>query len=136
MGYFMRYVVTHPNETTLDLIETALKQASSLYSIQRSEGEYGQLNHNTMMKNSTGSFLYGYTTLNGAVVSGTTTLATITWKFLVSPGTTTQHFVLATVSPKLGTMLLDTGLNQIVYTATDGSLTILSSRPCPLGPAP
>src|SRR2546426_3927751 len=43
MGYFMRYVVTDPNETTLDLIGTALKQASSLYSIQRSEGECGQL---------------------------------------------------------------------------------------------
>jgi len=39
----MRYVVTDPNETALDLIETALKQASSVYSIQRSEGERGQL---------------------------------------------------------------------------------------------
>src|SRR5213596_843558 len=39
----MRYVVTDPNETALDLIETALKQASSVYSIQRSKGERGQL---------------------------------------------------------------------------------------------
>jgi hypothetical protein len=87
-----------------------------------------------MMKNSTGSLLYGYTALNGTVVSGTTILATITWKFLVSPGTTTEHLVLRTESPKLGTMLLDTSLSQVGYTTTDGGLTIKPTTPCPLAP--
>jgi len=41
---------------------------------------WNAVSHNTAIKNATGSLLYGYSTLNGAVVSGSTTLATIMWE--------------------------------------------------------
>ncbi len=97
---------------------------------------WNAVNHNTAMKNATGSLVYGYSTLNSAVVSGTTTLATIKWKFLVSPGSTTEHIALKTENPTLGTMLLDPNLSQVGYTTTDGGLTIQPTRPCPLAPTP
>jgi hypothetical protein len=43
MGYFMRYIVTDDREVSLDILETALKNANPLYSIQRSKGEFGEL---------------------------------------------------------------------------------------------
>ncbi len=97
---------------------------------------WNAVGHTTVINNATGSLLYGYSTLNSAVVSGTTTLVTITWKFLVSPGSTTEHFVLTTEDSKLGTMLLDPGLSQVGYTTIDGGLTIWRRIPCPLAPAP
>ena len=97
---------------------------------------WNAVSHNTAIKNATGSLLYGYSTLNGAVVSGTTTLASITWKFLVSPGTTAEHIVLTMENSNLGTMLLDPGLGRVGYTTTDGGLTIQPTRPCPQAPTP
>ena|SRR5437016_1142607 len=95
---------------------------------------WNAVSHNTAIKNATGSLLYGYSTLNSAVVSGTTTLATITWKFPVSPGTTTEHIVLTTENSNLGTMLLDPGLGHVGYTTIDGGLTIKPTLPCPQSP--
>lgn len=43
MGYYMRYVVTDDGPVSLELLETALKQASSQFAIQRSKEELGEL---------------------------------------------------------------------------------------------
>ena len=43
MGYFMRYIVTGSGEINLEVLETALKHANPLYSIQRSKASHGEL---------------------------------------------------------------------------------------------
>jgi len=94
---------------------------------------WNNINHNTAMNNATGNLAYAYTTLNGATVSGDTTLLSIRWKFLVSPGSTTVHFVLTTEND-LATKLLDVNVDPVSYATTDGSLSIYPQTPCPNSP--
>ncbi len=43
MGYYMRYLVTDSKQVNLNVLESALKQASPLFSIAASESEQGEL---------------------------------------------------------------------------------------------